>query len=128
MNVTISTIADVTSDAVILNIPLHALHVTETRFSRYEHPDILFVPERGSVSILPALVRFVRLRLIQGVPKVNIIQSIDIWTPVETVDSILVVCAPSYGLLSNSLEEGRVGVVLDSQETVMAGRWCVAVR
>ncbi|KAF1928036.1 uncharacterized protein M421DRAFT_421227 [Didymella exigua CBS 183.55] len=94
-SVAISTVANITTDIIILSIPVHALWVRAKQFGRSEKVGLVFVFAMGSVSIIAALVRFVCLAVVQDVPKASITHTIDIWALVEIVSSILAVCAPS---------------------------------
>ncbi|KAF2631078.1 hypothetical protein BU25DRAFT_488521 [Macroventuria anomochaeta] len=124
-SVTISTIANITTDIVILSIPMHALWTRASKFGGTERAGLLFVFAMGGVSILAALVRFVCLKLVQGVPKASITHTIDVWALVEIVSSILAVCAPSCRAFvrmwgRREQRHGRLG----SEEAVVAEGRC----
>ncbi|KAF2121417.1 hypothetical protein BDV96DRAFT_211808 [Lophiotrema nucula] len=92
-SVTVSTFTNIATDIVILAIPISTL--LTTKLGRTERAGLAFVFLMGSVSIVAALVRFITLKIIQGVPKAEITHTIDVWALVEIVSSILAVCLPS---------------------------------
>ncbi|KAJ4352323.1 uncharacterized protein N0V89_007671 [Didymosphaeria variabile] len=92
-SVTVSTFTNITTDLVILSIPISTL--LASKLNRTQRAGLAFVFLMGSVSILAALVRFICLKLVQSTPRASITHTIDVWALVEIVSSILAVCLPS---------------------------------
>ncbi|KAL1597789.1 hypothetical protein SLS60_008276 [Paraconiothyrium brasiliense] len=92
-SVTVSTFTNITTDLVILSIPISTL--LASKLNRTQRAGLAFVFLMGSVSILAALVRFICLKLVQSIPRASITHTIDVWALVEIVSSILAVCLPS---------------------------------
>ncbi|KAI1815912.1 hypothetical protein GGS20DRAFT_583968 [Poronia punctata] len=97
-SVTVSTAANISTDLVILTLPLFALgtlsrerraHTTETRITKAEWSGFALVIAVAALSILAALARWTTLKLVQSVPKANITHTIDVWALVEIVASLL---------------------------------------
>ncbi|KAF2129375.1 hypothetical protein P153DRAFT_366771 [Dothidotthia symphoricarpi CBS 119687] len=91
-SVTISTLANVATDLVILGIPISTLAATQ--LGSRERAGLVFVFVMSGISIVAALVRFVCLKLVQETPRASITHTIDVWALVEIVSSILAVCLP----------------------------------
>ncbi|KAL1627998.1 hypothetical protein SLS56_006141 [Neofusicoccum ribis] len=107
-SVTISTVANISTDLVILALPLFALASLRReragsvlggrisgRMGKAELSGLAFVLLMAGLSVSAALARFVTLELVQSVPKANITHTIDVWALVEIVASLLAVCLPS---------------------------------
>ncbi|KAI1132828.1 hypothetical protein F5Y10DRAFT_260727 [Nemania abortiva] len=103
-SVTISTVANISTDLVILSLPIYALSTlsrerraltTETRITKAEWSGFALVVAVAALSIIAALARWITLELVQNVPKANITHTIDVWALVEIVASLLAVCLPT---------------------------------
>ncbi|KAI0102978.1 hypothetical protein GGR51DRAFT_258919 [Nemania sp. FL0031] len=103
-SVTISTVANISTDLVILSLPIFALTTlsrerraltTETRVTKAEWSGFALVVAVAALSIIAALARWITLELVQNVPKANITHTIDVWALVEIVASLLAVCLPT---------------------------------
>ncbi|KAI8628823.1 hypothetical protein F5Y19DRAFT_98152 [Xylariaceae sp. FL1651] len=103
-SVTISTVANILTDLVILSLPLFALTTlsrerraltTEHRMTKAEMSGFALVIAVAALSITAALARWITLQLVHNVPKANITHTIDVWALVEIVASLLAVCLPS---------------------------------
>ncbi|KAJ3570430.1 hypothetical protein NPX13_g5737 [Xylaria arbuscula] len=103
-SVTISTVANISTDLVILSLPLFALttlsrerraHTTDNRITKAEWSGFALVIAVAALSIVAALARWITLELVHKVPKANITHTIDVWALVEIVASLLAVCLPT---------------------------------
>ncbi|KAI1429811.1 hypothetical protein F5Y12DRAFT_725546 [Xylaria sp. FL1777] len=103
-SVTISTVANISTDLVILSLPIFALTTlsrerraltTETRITKAEWSGFALVVAVAALSIVAALARWITLQLVRDVPKANITHTIDVWALVEIVASLLAVCLPT---------------------------------
>jgi hypothetical protein len=103
-SVAISTVANISTDLVILSLPLFALTTlsrermaltTHNRMTKAEWSGFALVVAVAALTIVAALARWITLELVRNVPKANITHTIDIWALVEIVASILAVCLPS---------------------------------
>ncbi|KAI1272085.1 hypothetical protein F5Y07DRAFT_313446 [Xylaria sp. FL0933] len=103
-SVTISTVANISTDLVILSLPVFALttlsrerraHTTETRITKSEWSGFALVIAVAALSISAALARWITLNAVRNVPKANITHTIDVWALVEIVASLLAVCLPT---------------------------------
>lgn len=103
-SVSISTAANVTTDLVILAVPVLVLFTLgrERRrltmragMGKVEISGIVFVLCMAALSIIAALARWITLFLVRDVPKANITHTIDVWALVEIVSSLVAVCLPS---------------------------------
>ncbi|KAI0811709.1 hypothetical protein GGR55DRAFT_82800 [Xylaria sp. FL0064] len=103
-SVTISTVANISTDLVILSLPVFALttlsrerrtHTTETRITKSEWSGFALVVAVAALSISAALARWITLNAVRNVPKANITHTIDVWALVEIVASLLAVCLPT---------------------------------
>ncbi|KAI1758113.1 hypothetical protein F4782DRAFT_13185 [Xylaria castorea] len=103
-SVTISTAANISTDLVILSLPIFALTTlsrerraltTETRVTKAEWSGFALVIAVAALSIVAALARWITLQLVHNVPKANITHTIDVWALVEIVASLLAVCLPT---------------------------------
>jgi hypothetical protein len=110
-SVTISTFTNIATDMVILGIPISTLMAT--KLGKKEKAGLTFVFVLGSISIIAALVRFITLKLIQGVEKASITHTIDVWALVEIVSSIIAICLPS---LRTFVRRHRTGAGQGSQK------------
>ncbi|KAI0200949.1 hypothetical protein F4808DRAFT_460456 [Astrocystis sublimbata] len=114
-SVTISTIANISTDLVILSLPIFALATsargrraltTESRVTKAEWSGFAFVVAVAALSIVAALARWVTLNSVRNVPKADITHTIDVWALVEIVASLLAVCLPT---LRNFVRRSRAG-------------------
>ncbi|RYC55112.1 hypothetical protein CHU98_g11096 [Xylaria longipes] len=103
-SVTISTVFNISTDLVILSLPIFALTTlsrerraltTETRITKAEWSGFALVIAVAALSIIAALARWITLQLVHNVPKANITHTIDVWALVEIVASLLAVCLPT---------------------------------
>ncbi|KAI8955464.1 hypothetical protein F4801DRAFT_574645 [Xylaria longipes] len=103
-SVTISTVFNISTDLVILSLPIFALTTlsrerraltTETRITKAEWSGFALVIVVAALSIIAALARWITLQLVHNVPKANITHTIDVWALVEIVASLLAVCLPT---------------------------------
>lgn len=103
-SVTISTVANISTDLVILSLPLFALTTlsrerraltTDNRVTKAEWSGFALVVAVAALSIVAALARWITLQLVHNVPKANITHTIDVWALVEIVASLLAVCLPT---------------------------------
>ncbi|KAI1190850.1 hypothetical protein F5B17DRAFT_23300 [Nemania serpens] len=103
-SVSISTAANISTDLVILALPLFALtslcrgrraRTMDTSITKAEWSGFAFVIAIAALSIVAALVRWITLKLVQNAPKANITHTIDVWALVEIVASLLAACLPS---------------------------------
>ncbi|KAI0164103.1 hypothetical protein GGR57DRAFT_452412 [Xylariaceae sp. FL1272] len=103
-SVTISTVANIATDLVILTLPLYALnaasrirrtYTTQAQVSKAEWSGFALVVAVASLSIVAALARWVTLDIVQHVPKAEITHTIDVWALVEIVSSLLAVSLPT---------------------------------
>ncbi|KAI0483613.1 hypothetical protein F4859DRAFT_503180 [Xylaria cf. heliscus] len=116
-SVTISTVANISTDLVILSLPIFALTTlsrkrraltTETRVTKAEWSGFALVIAVAALSIVAALARWITLKLVQNVPKANITHTIDVWALVEIAASLLAVCLPSLrSFVRRSRSESR---------------------
>ncbi|KAI0912046.1 hypothetical protein F4823DRAFT_560445 [Ustulina deusta] len=116
-SVTISTTANISTDLVILALPLFALTTlsrerraltTEARITKSEWSGFALVIAVAALSIVAALARWITLQLVHNVPKANITHTIDVWALVEIVASLLAVCLPTLrSLVRRSRNESR---------------------
>ncbi|KAI0540293.1 hypothetical protein GGR58DRAFT_157910 [Xylaria digitata] len=116
-SVTISTVANIATDLVILSLPLFALTTLirerraltmETRITKSEWSGFALVIAVAALSIVAALARWITLQLVHKVPKANITHTIDVWALVEIVASLLAVCLPTLrSFARKSREESR---------------------
>ncbi|KAI1737441.1 hypothetical protein F4680DRAFT_450985 [Xylaria scruposa] len=104
VSVSISTVANISTDLVILSLPIFALATlsrerraltTETRVTKAEWSGFALVIAVAALSIVAALARWITLWLVHNVPKANITHTIDVWALVEIVASLLAVCLPT---------------------------------
>ncbi|KAI8956969.1 hypothetical protein F5Y11DRAFT_361241 [Daldinia sp. FL1419] len=101
--VSISTASNISTDLIILTIPLFALctmgqerrEITKTRIGKAEISGIVFVLCMAALSIVAALARWITLMLVRNAPKADITHTIDVWALVEIVASLVAVCLPS---------------------------------
>ncbi|OTA94140.1 hypothetical protein M434DRAFT_30312 [Hypoxylon sp. CO27-5] len=114
-SVSISTAANISTDLVILTIPLLALFTMNrerrrltmrTRMGKEEISGIVFVVCMAALSIVAALVRWITLFLIRNAPKANITHTINVWSLVEIVASLIAVCLPSLRSFVRNRREG----------------------
>lgn len=108
-SVTISTFTNIATDIVILSMPISTL--LATKLGKTERAGLAFVFLMGSISVVAALVRFICLKAIQGVPKASITHTIDVWALVEIVSSILAVCLPSLRTFVRKRTRARTGAM-----------------
>ncbi|KAI3320195.1 hypothetical protein HD806DRAFT_506751 [Xylariaceae sp. AK1471] len=103
-SVSISTVANISTDLVILSLPIFALttlsrgrraRTMENRMTKAEWSGFALVIAVAALSIVAALARWITLELVQSVPKANITHTIDVWALVEIVASLLAVCLPT---------------------------------
>ncbi|KAI1175894.1 hypothetical protein F4777DRAFT_293355 [Nemania sp. FL0916] len=104
-SVTISTVANITTDLVILSLPIFALATLSrerrlltmetARVTKAEWSGFALVVAVAALSISAALARWITLNAVRNVPKANITHTIDVWALVEIVASLLAVCLPS---------------------------------
>ncbi|KAI1166220.1 hypothetical protein F5B18DRAFT_96780 [Nemania serpens] len=103
-SVSISTAANISTDLVILALPLFALtslsrgrraRTMDTSMTKAEWSGFAFVIAIAALSIVAALVRWITLKLVENVPRANITHTIDVWALVEIVASLLAACLPS---------------------------------
>ncbi|KAI0506077.1 hypothetical protein F5B22DRAFT_483187 [Xylaria bambusicola] len=103
-SVTVSTVANISTDLVILSLPIFALTslsrerralTTERRITKAEWSGFALVISVAALSIIAALARWITLQLVHTVPKANITHTIDVWALVEIVASLLAVCLPT---------------------------------
>ncbi|KAI0853436.1 hypothetical protein F5Y00DRAFT_224673, partial [Daldinia vernicosa] len=102
-SVSISTASNISTDLIILTIPLFALctmgqerrEITKTRIGKAEISGIVFVLCMAALSIVAALARWITLMLVRNAPKADITHTIDVWALVEIVASLVAVCLPS---------------------------------
>lgn len=116
-SVTISTVANITTDLVILSLPVFALttlsrgrraRTTEPRTTKAEWSGFALVVAVAALSIVAALARWITLWLVHTVPKANITHTIDVWALVEIVSSLLAVCLPTLrSFVRRSRNESR---------------------
>ncbi|KAI0434167.1 hypothetical protein F5Y09DRAFT_296789 [Xylaria sp. FL1042] len=104
VSVTISTVANISTDLVILSLPVFALTTlsrerraltTETRITKSEWSGFALVIAVAALSISAALARWITLNAVRNVPRANITHTIDVWALVEIVASLLAVCLPT---------------------------------
>ncbi|KAH8165836.1 hypothetical protein CIB48_g2416 [Xylaria polymorpha] len=132
-SVTISTVANVSTDLVILSLPIFALTTlsrerraltTETRVTKAEWSGFALVIAVAALSIVAALARWITLELVQNVPKANITHTIDVWALVEIVASLLAVCLPSLrSFVRRSRTESRRRMANGQSPKMLSLHW-----
>ncbi|KAI1077912.1 hypothetical protein F5B20DRAFT_549739 [Whalleya microplaca] len=124
-SVTISTVANIATDLVILTLPLFALSslsqgrklTMQSGIGKREVSGLAFVLCMAALSISAALARWVTLKLVQDVPKADITHTIDVWALVEIVASLLAVCLPSLrSFIRRKREANKRGTVMGVQK------------
>ncbi|KAI1415063.1 hypothetical protein F5Y13DRAFT_157768 [Hypoxylon sp. FL1857] len=115
-SVSISTAANISTDLVILTVPLLALFTMNrerrrltmrTKMGKAEISGIVFVLCMAALSIIAALARWITLFLIRNAPKANITHTINVWSLVEIVASLVAVCMPSLRSFVRKQREGN---------------------
>ncbi|KAI0443490.1 hypothetical protein F4803DRAFT_311703 [Xylaria telfairii] len=132
-SVTISTVANISTDLVILSLPIFALTTlsrerraltTETRVTKAEWSGFALVIAVAALSIVAALARWITLELVQNVPKANITHTIDVWALVEIVASLLAVCLPSLrSFVRRSRTESRRRIANGQSPKMLSLHW-----
>ncbi|KAI0408452.1 hypothetical protein F4802DRAFT_594386 [Xylaria palmicola] len=132
-SVTISTAANISTDLVILALPLFALTTlsrerraltTQTRTTKAEWSGFALVIAVAALSIVAALARWITLELVQSVPKANITHTIDVWALVEIVASLLAVCLPSLrSFVRRSRQESKRRVENGLPPQMLSKHW-----
>ena len=115
-SVTISKVANIATDVIILSIPVHALWISATKFGGTERADLLFVFAMGSVDVLAAPVSCVCLKLIQDVPKARSTHTIGVEALFKVVGSVFVVYALSCGAFVRQWRKKRRHRELSSEK------------
>ncbi|KAI1291456.1 hypothetical protein F5Y03DRAFT_33073 [Xylaria venustula] len=132
-SVTISTVANISTDLVILSLPIFALTTlsrerraltTESRVTKAEWSGFALVVSVAALSIIAALARWITLQLVRNVPKANITHTIDVWALVEIVASLLAVCLPTLrSFVRRSRMESRRRMGNGQSSTMMFLHW-----
>ncbi|KAI1319409.1 hypothetical protein F5Y16DRAFT_102155 [Xylariaceae sp. FL0255] len=103
-SVSISTVANISTDLVILILPIFALtrssrvrraNTMQMSVSKIEWSGFALVIAVASLSIVAAAARWITLWLVHTVPKADITHTIDVWALVEIVASLLAVSLPT---------------------------------
>ncbi|KAI1155684.1 hypothetical protein F4825DRAFT_407022 [Nemania diffusa] len=131
--VTISTVANISTDLVILALPVFAVtsssrgsraRTTRTGLTKREWSGLAFVVAVAALSIVAALARWITLELVQNVPKADITHTIDVWALVEIVASLLAVCLPTLrSFVRRSREQRRALDGTSSPKPVLSLHW-----
>ncbi|KAI0459188.1 hypothetical protein F5B21DRAFT_499813 [Xylaria acuta] len=132
-SVTISTVFNISTDLVILSLPIFALTTlsrerraltTETRVTKAEWSGFALVIAVAALSIVAALARWITLQLVHNVPKANITHTIDVWALVEIVASLLAVCLPSLrSFVRRSRRESRRRMANGQSPKMLSLHW-----